>query len=151
MSDLIVSDIICFQKQNKSPPQITSEYYLKVFWLIYVHVILCMWKPLCMHVACMVVTACNLLSPVVDIFYLIFILMITVLVCLMYMGKKKLFRGFAPMPSPGQGITLDPLGAYNSPPPLPKPPIAIIFGNRLWLHQKPMHPYFFCIIPWSHR
>ena len=82
-----------------------------------------------MHVACMVVTTCNLLSPVVDIFYLIFILMITVLVCLMYMGKKKLFQDFALMPSSGQGITLDPLGAYNSPlSPQLQSFLAIVFG-----------------------
>ena len=34
----------------------TSEYYLKVFWLIYMHIILCVWKPLCVHVLRTLVT-----------------------------------------------------------------------------------------------
>ena len=38
------------------PHLITSEYYLKVFWLIYVHVILRMWKPLRVHVVCTFIT-----------------------------------------------------------------------------------------------
>ena len=33
-----------------------TEYCLKVFWLIYVHVILCIQKSLCMHVTGMLVT-----------------------------------------------------------------------------------------------
>ena len=42
------------------PHLITSEYYLKVFWLIYVHVISCMWKPLRVHVVCMLITVCTI-------------------------------------------------------------------------------------------
>ena len=82
-----------------------------------------------MHVACMVVTACNLLSPVVDIFYLIFTLMITVLVCLMYMGKKKIVPGLCTHaftrpryhPRPPGGLQLPPSPQLQS-------FLAIVFG-----------------------
>ena len=43
MSDLYVPNIICFQTQ-------------RWFWMIYVHIISCMQKPLCVHVACTLVT-----------------------------------------------------------------------------------------------
>ena len=32
------------------------HYYLKVFWLIYMHLISCMWKPPSVHITCMLVT-----------------------------------------------------------------------------------------------
>ena len=61
---------------------------------------------------------------IADIFYLIFTLMITVLVCFI---QKKLFGGFTPMTSPWTpwGLTVP-----------PRPPAAIVFGftkNR-WAH-----------------
>ena len=43
MSDLYVLNMICFRTQ-------------RWFWLIYVHVISCTQKPLCVHVACTLVT-----------------------------------------------------------------------------------------------
>ena len=70
MSDIVVLNIICFQTQK----QLTTLNniwvllrVLKVFWLIYVHVISCMRKPLYLHVACTLVTVhatqATLMSP----------------------------------------------------------------------------------------
>ena len=56
MPDRIVPNIICFQAQNNSIPWITLEHYLKVFCLIYVHVISCTRESLFAHVACTLVT-----------------------------------------------------------------------------------------------
>ena len=74
---------------------------------------------------------------IADIFYPISTLTITVLA---YFIRKKKCLG-ALHSRLHQGTTLDPLGAYNS----PQTPSC----NCFWLCQKPMHPYFFCIIPWG--
>ena len=47
------------------------QHYLKIFWLIYVHVISCMRKPLCVHIACTLVTVraiCRALSKAPKIY-----------------------------------------------------------------------------------
>ena len=60
---------------------------------------------------------------IADIFYPIFTLTITVLVCFI---RKKIIKLFgASCPRPHQGITLDLLGGLQ---PLPRPPVAIVFG-----------------------
>ena len=56
MSDLIVPNIICFQTQKQLATLIISEYYFNVFWLIYVPINLCAQNPLCVHVACTLIT-----------------------------------------------------------------------------------------------
>ena len=58
MSYLIVRIFFAFRNKHNLLPKITSEYYLKVFWLIYVHIISCMRKNLCVHVAYTLVTVC---------------------------------------------------------------------------------------------
>ena len=78
---------------------------------------------------------------IADIFYPIFILTTTILVC--FIRKKNCLGGFAPTSSP-RYCPGSPggRGAYSSPPPDPS-------CNCFWLCQKPMQPYFFCIIPCS--
>ena len=87
----------------------------------------------CRKCKCNVIQSYN--SMIADIFYPIFTLTITVLAC--FIREKKLFEVFAPTPSTscrrGPGVTA--------------PPSC----NRFWLCQKPMRPYFFCIIPWHQR
>ena len=51
--------------------------------------------------------------------------------------EKKLFGGFAPTP---KTLSWMPWGTYTS----PQTPSC----NCFWLGQKPMHSYFFSIIPW---
>ena len=72
---------------------------------------------------------------IADIFYPISTLTITILV---YFIQEKNCSGDL-HPHLNQGITQGPLGAYSS----PQSPSC----NRFWLCRKPMHPYFFCIIP----
>ena len=73
---------------------------------------------------------------IADIFYPIFILTITILAC--FMRKKKLFRGFAPTPSPGhypgppEGFQLLPLSPHL---------------QSFLAFPKAEAPIFFCIIP----
>ena len=76
-----------------------------------------------------------------DIFYPIFTLMITVLVCFIWKKTKKQNCLGVSHPFLNQDIPLTPRGAYNS----PQTPSC----NRFWLCQKPMRPYFFCTIPWQ--
>ena len=56
MSDLIVPNIICFHTQKQLTTLNKVGHYLKVFWVIYMHVISRMHKPLYMHVACILIT-----------------------------------------------------------------------------------------------
>ena len=52
MSDLYEPNIICFQTQ-------------RWFWLIYMPVISCIQKPLCVHVACTLITVCAICQALV--------------------------------------------------------------------------------------
>ena len=56
MSDLVVPIIFCFQTQKQLPTLNNIWVLLKSILIDYVHIILCMWKPPCMHVACTLVT-----------------------------------------------------------------------------------------------
>ena len=56
MSDLYVLNIICFQTQ-------------RWFWLIYVHIILCTQKPLCVHVQCALVMVHEICRALYVFFY----------------------------------------------------------------------------------
>ena len=81
---------------------------------------------------------------IADIFYPIFTLTITILACFIR-KKRKIVQGICTV---HQGITLDSIegkgwGAYSSP--------WTPSFNRFWLFQEPMHPYFFCIIPWLQK
>ena len=57
---LLCRILFTFKHGNNLLPLITSKYYLKVFWLIYKHVILYTQKPLCVHVVCTLVTMCTI-------------------------------------------------------------------------------------------
>ena len=72
------------------------------------------------------ITLFIVLTVIADIFYPIFTLTITVLVFFIPKEKIKEIGGFAYH----QGISLDHPSC-----------------NRFWLWEKPVHPYFFCIIP----
>ena len=76
---------------------------------------------------------------ITDTFYPIFTLTITVLACFIQ-KKQKQKKNWGLHPH--QGISLDPLRGLQ----LPQIPSC----NCFWLCQKPVHPYFFCIIPCEH-
>ena len=42
---------------NSSLPYVTSKLYFKVIWLMYMHVILCMWKPFSLITVCAICQA----------------------------------------------------------------------------------------------
>ena len=82
---------------------------------------------------------------IADIFYPIFTLTITILACFIR-KKRKIVQGICThtftkaLPwTPWRG------GGGRD---LQLTPDAQLL-NRFWLFQKPMRPYFFCIIPWS--
>ena len=70
-----------------------------------------------------------------DIFYLIFILTITVLAFLY--RKKQNCLGVS-YPDLQQAVAPDPCGGYSSP--------QTANCNRFWLYQNPMHPFFYPLI-----
>ena len=79
---------------------------------------------------------------IADIFYPIFTLRITALVCFIQKKKTQTNNCLSALhPRLQQGITLDSLGSLQ----LPLDPE--LQSYLIWLLQKPMHPYFFCIIP----
>ena len=74
-----------------------------------------------------------------DISYLIFTLRITIFSVFYTKKKWKLFEGFVPTPS---------LRHCAGPPGRLTVPYKTPSCNRFWLCQKPIRPYFFCIIRW---
>ena len=53
---LLCQLLFAFRHKNNSLSLIILEYYLKMFWVIYMHIILWTRKPLCMHFVCMLAT-----------------------------------------------------------------------------------------------